>query len=463
VLSMGSAIGGTGSSGLNTGRMFISLKPWNERKASQQEVIQRLRPKLAQVPGITTFLQPVETIRIGGRLSRTQYQYTLQDTNMRELYEWAPKLEAKLKTVAGLQDVASDLQQSSPQLSIQINRDIASRLGVNPNLIESTLYSAFGQRFVTQIYGTLNTYHVVLEVMPAYQEDVSALSRIYVHGTGGQLIPVSQFAQLVPQVTTLSASHQGQFPAVTLSFNLVPGTSLGEAVDRINQAAREIGLPRTVETSFQGTAQAFQSSLSTQPFLIMTAIFAVYVVLGILYESFIHPITILMSLPPASVGALAFLWLFGFDLSVIAIIGLLMLIGIVKKNAIMMIDFALERRRQEHMSAEEAIYEAAVLRFRPIMMTTMAAIFGIMPIAIGIGAGSELRQPLGVAVVGGLVVSQLLTLYTIPVTYLYMERFSEWVGRVGRRRRPGTIPHDHAVVPANRFPPPSRIYPHPAE
>ena len=463
VLSFGSAIGGNGSSGLNTGRMFISLKPWNERKSSQTEIIQRLRPKLSQVPGITTFLQPVETIRMGGRLSRTQYQYTLQDTNMQELYEWAPKLEAKLKTVSGLQDVASDLQQSSPQLSIQINRDVASRLGVNPNLIESTLYSAFGQRFVTQIYAALNTYHVVLEVMPAYQEDLSALSRIYVHGSGGQLIPVSQFAQLVPQVTTLSVNHQGQFPAVTLSFNLVPGTSLGDAVDRINQAAQEIALPRTVERSFQGTAQAFQSSLSTQPFLIMTAIFAVYVVLGILYESFIHPITILMSLPPASVGALAFLWLFGFDLSVIAIIGLLMLIGIVKKNAIMMIDFALERRRHENKPAEEAIYEAAVLRFRPIMMTTMAAIFGIMPIAIGIGAGSELRQPLGVAVVGGLVVSQLLTLYTIPVTYLYMERFSEWIGGFSRKRRHDTIPRDRAVVVANRFPPPSRIYPHAAE
>ncbi|MBV9014130.1 MAG: efflux RND transporter permease subunit, partial [Alphaproteobacteria bacterium] len=456
--SMGSAIGGAGSSGLNTGRMFISLKPWGKRKASETEVIQRLRPKLAQVPGITTFLQPVETIRVGGRLSRTQYQYTLQDANMEELYQWAPKVEAKLKTVAGLQDVASDLQQSSPQLMIQIDRDMATRLGVNPNLMESTLYGAFGQRYVTQIYATLNTYHVVLEVAPAYQEDVSALSRIYVHGSGGQLIPVSQFAQLVPQVTTLSVNHQGQFPAVTLSFNLAPGTSLGDAVNRITEATQEIGLPRTVETSFQGTAQAFQSSLSTQPFLIMTAIFAVYVVLGILYESFIHPITILMSLPPASVGALAFLWLFGFDLSVIAIIGLLMLIGIVKKNAIMMIDFALERRRNEHKSAEEAIYEAAVLRFRPIMMTTMSAIFGIMPIAIGIGAGSELRQPLGVAVVGGLIVSQVLTLYTIPVTYIYMERFSEWLSRFGRKRRPGEIPHDHSVVVANRFPPPAPRY-----
>src|SRR5438105_6019854 len=464
VATAGSAIGGSGSSGINTGRMFISLKPRGERGLSEAQVIQRLRPKLAQVPGITTFLQPVESIRIGGRLSRTQYQYTLQDVDIAELNEWAPKLEEKLKSVPGLQDVASDLQRSSPQLTIQINRDLASRLGVNPSLIESTLYNAFGQRFVTQIYATLNTYHVVMEVAPQYQEDVSALSRLYVHGSGGQLIPVSQFAQLVPTVTTVSVNHQGQFPAVTLSFNLAPGTSLGEAVDRINQAAQEIGLPRTVETAFQGTAQAFQSSLSTQPLLIVAAIFAVYVVLGILYESFIHPITILMSLPPASVGAIAFLWLFGFDLSVIAIIGLIMLIGIVKKNAIMMIDFALERRRHEAKSPEEAIFEAAVLRFRPIMMTTMAAIFGILPIAIGIGAGSELRQPLGVAVVGGLLVSQTLTLYTIPVTYLYMERFSEWLGYFGRRRRgPAGVPHDHALVPANRFPPPARIYHHAAE
>ena len=330
---------------------------------------------------------------------------------------------------------------------LRINRDLASRLGVNPTLLESTLYDAFGQRCVTQIYAPLNTYHVVIEVAPAYQEDVSALSRIYVHGSGGQLIPVSQFAQLVPTVTTVSVNHQGQFPAVTLSFNLAPGTSLGEAVDRINQAAQEIGLPRTVETSFQGTAQAFQSSLSTQPILIMTAIFAVYVVLGILYESFIHPITILMSLPPASVGALAFLWVFGSDLSVIAIIGLIMLIGIVKKNAIMMIDFALERRRHEHKTAEEAIYEAAVLRFRPIMMTTMAAIFGILPIAIGFGAGAELRQPLGVAVVGGLVVSQVLTLFTIPVTYLYMEPL---YGAAERMGRPYPAPPRRAARPCHR-------------
>jgi multidrug efflux pump subunit AcrB len=301
-----------------------------------------------------------------------------------------------------------------------------------------------------------------MELEPQYQRDISALSRLYVHGSGGQLVPISQFARLVPQTTTTAVNHQGQFPAVTLSFNLAPGTSLGDAVNQINQAATQMGMPPTVETSFQGTAQAFQSSLSTQPLLIAAAIFAVYVVLGILYESFIHPVTILMSLPPASVGALAFLWLFGFDLSVIAIIGIIMLIGIVKKNAIMMIDFALERRRREARPADEAILEAAELRFRPIMMTTMSAIFGVMPIAVGIGAGAELRQPLGIAVVGGLIVSQALTLYTIPVTYLYMERFSEWLG--GRRqRRHDPLPRDHALVTANRYPPPARIYKDAAE
>jgi multidrug efflux pump subunit AcrB len=454
VATVGSAIGGGASSGNNTGRMFISLKPLGERDVTEAEVIQRLRPKLAQVPGITTYLQPLETIQIGGRLSRTEYQYTLQDIDMTELQEWAPKLETKLKTLPGLQDVASDLERTSPQLMIRINRDLASRLGVNPSVIESTLYDAFGQRYVTEIYAPLNTYHVVMEVMPAYQDDISALSRIYVHGSGG-LVPVSQFADLVPTTTQVSVNHQGQFPAVTLSFNLAPGTSLGDAVNEITQAAQEIGLPKTVETSFQGTAQAFQSSLATQPLLIAAAIFAVYVVLGILYESFIHPVTILMSLPPASVGALLSLQLFGFDLSVIAIIGLIMLIGIVKKNAIMMIDFALERVRHEHKSAEEAIYEAAVLRFRPIMMTTMAAIFGILPIALGIGAGAELRQPLGVAVVGGLVVSQLLTLFTIPVTYVYMERLSEWLSGTGRSRRPSPISRDHSLVPAGNHPRPA--------
>jgi len=433
IATVGSAIGGGGSSGLNTGRMFISLKPEGERPPIGA-VIQRLRGELAKVPGITTYLQPVVSIRIGGRLARTQYQYTLQDVNMEELYSWAPKILEKVKGIQGLQDVASDLESTSPQMSVQIDRDLASRLGVTPQSIETTLGAAFGQGYVTQIYAPLNTYHVVLGVEPKYQEDVSALSRLYVHSTTGQLIPFSTFAKLIPTTTTLAVNHQGQFPAVTISFNLAPGTSLGQAVSRIQQATEQMGMPKSIEASFQGTAQAFQSSLSTQPFLIAAAIFAVYVILGVLYESFIHPITILLSLPPASVGALLCLMLFGFDLSVIAIIGLIMLVGIVKKNAIMMIDLALERRRTEDMSAEDAIYHAATLRFRPIMMTTMSAILGTLPIAMAIGSGAELRQPLGVAVVGGLIVSQALTLYTIPVTYVYMDWFGDWIGTFARSR-----------------------------
>ncbi len=438
VANFGSSIGGTGSSGMNTGRVFIQLKPYSQRAATADQIIQRLRPKLAAVPGITTFLQSIQNIRVGARLARTQYQYTLQGIDLDELNAWAPKMLARLKTISGLQDVASDQETGSLQLMIKINRDSAARLGVNVTTIQQTLYDAFGQPFITQLYGPLNTYHVVLEVAPQYQTDVSALSRIYVHGAGGQLIPLSQFATLEPTQATIAVNHQGQFPAVTLSFNLAPGVSLGQAVDAIGKAATAIGKPDTVQASFQGTAQEFQASLSTQPMLIVAALFAVYVVLGVLYESFVHPITILLTLPSASVGALFFLNVFGFDLTMMAIIGLIMLIGIVKKNAIMMIDFALERVRVEHKPAEEAIYEAAVLRFRPIMMTTMSAIFVTLPIAIGIGAGSDLRQPLGVAVVGGLIVSQALTLFTTPVTYLYMERFSEWASdRFARLRRSG--------------------------
>jgi hydrophobe/amphiphile efflux-1 (HAE1) family protein len=435
VLTVGSAIGGGASSGNNTGRMYITLKPLGKRKVAEGQVIERLRPKLAQVPGIKTYLQPLETIRVGGRLTATEYQYTLQDIDLGELQRWAPKVESKLKTIPGIEDVASDLQLQSPQLQIDINRDLASRLGVNPNSIEATLYDAFGQRYVTEVYGNLNTYHVLLELEPQYQNDISALSRIYVHGSGGQLVPVSQFAQLVQTTTAVSVNHQGQFPSATLSFNLAPGTSLGQAVDEIEHATATMGMPKTVQTSFQGTAQAFQSSLVTEPYLIAAAIFAVYIVLGVLYESFIHPITILMSLPPAGVGALLALQMLGFSFSIVAIIGIIMLIGIVKKNAILMIDFAIERRRHEHRSAEEAIVEASILRFRPIMMTTMAAMFGILPIALGVGAGASLRQPLGIAVVGGLVVSQALTLFTIPVTYIYMDRVAEWLGGRGRHHR----------------------------
>jgi hydrophobe/amphiphile efflux-1 (HAE1) family protein len=431
----GSFIGGGGSSGINTGRMFVVLKPFDQRSVTADQVIARLRPKLAAVPGVATFLQSIQNIQVGGRLTQTQYQYTLQDTDPDELNRWAPKMLAKLKTVKGLQDVASDQQTGSQQLAIDIDRDAAARLGVNVTTIEQTLYDAFGQPFVTQLYAPLNTYHVILEVAPEYQQDVSALSRLYVHGAAGKMIPISPFATFKPAPTAISVNHQGQFPAVTLSFNLAPNVSLGAAVQSIQQAESEIGKPATLQTSFQGTASEFQKSLSTQPLLIAAALFAVYIVLGVLYESFIHPLTIILSLPSATVGALVALRLFNFDLTMMAIIGIIMLIGIVKKNAIMMIDFALQRERGEGKSPEESIYEAAVLRFRPIMMTTMAALLGTLPIAIGIGAGADLRQPLGVAVVGGLILSQALTLFTTPVTYLYMDRFSRFAGRHLRSSR----------------------------
>ena len=433
VATFGSLIGGASSSGMNTGRMFIVLKPLSQRSATADQVIARLRPKLAAVPGVSTFLQSIQNIQVGGRLARTQYQYTLQDTSLDELNQWAPKMLAKLQSLKSLQDVASDQQTGSPELMIDINRDAASRVGVNVTTIEQTLYDAFGQPFAAQLYAPLNTYHVILEVAPEYQQDVSALSRLYVHGATGKMIPISQFATLKAVPALISVNHQGQFPAVTLSFNLAPDASLGAAVEQIQHAEQELRKPPTLQTSFQGTASEFQKSLSTQPLLIAAALFAVYIVLGVLYESFIHPFTILLSLPSATVGALVALRVFNFDLTMMAIIGLIMLIGIVKKNAIMMIDFALQRERGEGKSPEDSIYEAAVLRFRPIMMTTMAALFGTLPIAIGIGAGSDLRQPLGVAVVGGLIVSQALTLFTTPVTYLYMDRFSAFAARHLRR------------------------------
>ena len=428
VQAVGSSIGGSSSSGFNTGRMFIQLKSVAERKATADQIIQRMRVKLAEVPGIVTYLQSVQNIQLGGRISRTQYQYTLQDTDINELNDWAPKLLAKLKGSPMLQDVASDQQTGSPTLMIDIDRDAAARLGVNVTAIQQTLSDAYGQSYVTQIYAPLNTYHVVIEVEPRFQQDLAALSQLYVHGQGTAMVPIGQFAKLKPVPGTIAVNHQGQFPAVTMSFNLAPGVALGQAVQAIQNIENSMDKPATLQTSFQGTAQEFQNSLATQPVLIAAALFAVYVVLGVLYESFIHPFTILLSLPSASVGALLSLKLFGFDLSMMAIIGLIMLIGIVKKNAIMMIDFALQRERHDGLSAEEAVYEACVLRFRPIMMTTMAALLGTLPIAIGYGAGADLRQPLGVAVVGGLIVSQALTLFTTPVTYLYMDRLTGLFG-----------------------------------
>ncbi|HEY1258512.1 MAG TPA: efflux RND transporter permease subunit, partial [Stellaceae bacterium] len=419
----------------NTARMYIQLKPHDERDATADQIIQRLRPKVAAVAGAKFFMQAGQDVSIGGRLSRTQYQYTLTDTDLEELYHWAPILERAMKKLPELQDVASDQQSAAPHIAIMIDRDAASRLGISTSLIDETLYDAFGQRQVATIYTSSNQYKVVLEVDPKFQRDPTALSKIYIAGANGAQVPLSAVAHFGSKLEPLSVNHQGQFPAVTLSFNLAPGAALGPAVDKILALKEQLRMPATVVGSFQGTAQAFQASLSSMPLLVAAAILVVYIVLGVLYESYIHPITILSALPSAGVGALLALMLLHYDLTVIAMIGVILLIGIVKKNAIMMIDFALQAERIEGKSPREAIHQACLLRFRPIMMTTFAALFGSLPIALGQGAGSELRRPLGIAIVGGLAVSQWLTLYTTPVIYLYLERFSRWVGRPYRPSR----------------------------
>ncbi len=378
---------------------------------------------------------------VGGQLSRTLYPvHADQDTDsaLSSLNEWAPKLEAGMKKLPELQDIASDQQVAAPHLAIEIDRDAASRMGVSPALIDQTLYDAFGQRQVANIYTSTSQYKVILEVKQQFQTDPTALTKIYVAGQNGAQIPLSAFAHFSPKVEALSINHQGQFPAVTLSFNLAPGYAIGQAVDAINQLQAQIHLPATIDGAFQGTAQAFRDSLSSTPLLVAAAILVVYIVLGILYESYIHPITILSALPSAGVGALLALTLLHYDLSVIAMIGVILLVGIVKKNAIMMIDFALQAERNEGKSPQEAIHEACLLRFRPIMMTTFAALFGALPIAVGQGAGSELRRPLGIAIIGGLLVSQWLTLYTTPIIYLYLERLSVWLGRSHRPSRLAT-------------------------
>jgi HAE1 family hydrophobic/amphiphilic exporter-1 len=454
VETVNSTVGAVGSStSVNVGRLFLGLKPRDQRTQSATEIIQDLRRAVAVVPGINVFFQSVQNIQIGGRLAKGTYQYTLQGGDLEELYSWAPKVEGRLRTLPGFQDVSTDLQIGSRQAIIDIDRDKAAQLGVTADAIRQTLYDAFGTRQVGTIYTASNDYQVILEVEPQFQRDPSLLSRIYVRGTGaapsgigsvaGPLVPIEAIARIRDSVGPLTVNHQAQLPSVTLAFNLAPGVSLGDAVDAIRAAERDMGLPVTISTGFQGTAQVFQDSLKGQGLLIIAAVLVIYLVLGILYESFIHPITILSGLPAAGLGALLTLMLFGMDLSVIAIIGIVMLIGIVKKNAIMMIDFALERRRQG-ASAEDAIFEACQLRFRPIMMTTMAAIMGTLPIAIGAGAGAELRQPLGLAVVGGLLVSQLLTLYITPVVYIYMERLR---GAAGRRRVPvAAAPEPHPAA-----------------
>ena len=417
-----------GNSAQNQGRMFVTLKPLAQRKISVDKVIARLRPKLAHVPGATLYFQGVQDLQIGGRQSNAQFQYTLSGENLTELYAWAPTLLQTLRKIPQLKDVNSDQQISGLEENVIIDRDTASRLGITPSQIDNVLYDAFGQRQISTIYRTLNQYHVVLEVDPRYQLTPDALQSVYVITSQGAQVPLSSFAHFGQATTSLAVNHQGQFPAVTISFNLAPGGDLGTATRAISDAELQMRIPATIHGSFQGTAAAFQDSLSSEPILILAALLAVYIVLGMLYESYIHPVTILSTLPSAGTGALLALLLFHMQLDVIALIGIILLIGIVKKNAIMMIDFALEVERTGK-TAEEAIHEAALVRFRPIMMTTAAAMLGAVPLAFGRGVGSEIRRPLGIAIVGGLIVSQALTLYTTPVVYLYMDHFKDLVVR----------------------------------
>ena len=425
-----------GAQTANTGRGFIVLKPRDERELTSSQVIDRLRPQLAKIEGATLFMQPAQDITVGGRIARASFQYTLQDADIGELAQWSDKMLEKMRTMPQLADVSTDLLSNAPQLKITINRDQASRFGISPQIIDDTLNDAFGQRQITQYFTQLKTYWIVLEILPEQQRDLASLDLIYIKSplTGGA-VPLSTLVNVDSgKVGPLSIAHQGQFPAVTLSFNLQPGIALGQAVEAISQAAREIGMPASVIGSFQGNAQAFQSSLSSEPALIGAALIVVYIILGILYESFIHPLTILSTLPSAGVGALLALNLGHMDLSVIGIIGIILLIGIVKKNGIMLVDFAITAERDQHMRPIDAIREACLLRFRPILMTTAAAMLAGVPLAFGHGTGSELRQPLGYAMVGGLAVSQLLTLYTTPVVYLYLDRLQVWLR--GDKRTP---------------------------
>jgi multidrug efflux pump len=428
VLHVGAFTGGGGA--VNTGFIYLSLKPLNERKISASQVVDRLRPQLVSIPGATVFLQAGQDLRIGGRQSNAQYQYTIQSDTLDDLVKWGPVLLTQMKKQHILTDVNSDQQNSGLQASLVYDRDTASRLGITPETIDNTLYEAFGQAQVSTMYTALNQYHVVMEVAPQFWQNPSSLSDIYVRPAVGTEVPLSAITHYAPQTAPLSVNHQSQFPSVTISFNLAQGVALSDAAAAINQMETSMGMPASIHGMFSGTLQAFQASLSTEPYLILTALLAIYIVLGMLYESFIHPITILSTLPSAGVGAMLALLIFHIDLSVIALIGVILLIGIVKKNAILMIDFALAAERLDNKTSEEAIFQACILRFRPILMTTMAALFGALPLALGTGTGSELRRPLGVTIIGGLIVSQMLTLYTTPVVYLYLDRLRlRWASR----------------------------------